>query len=371
MTNSLAIGGIETNVVRLSRELTDRGHRVSVAARAGELVPELIEAGGRFLPLDTRPINASAGARQLRKLVARSEPDIVHSFSAAASLLTRLALTGLRSRPPVVSTVMGLQSRPGEGKTLTGVRVWATSVGADRVVIVSPAIRQITSRLPISQHRLVEGQVVGVDLPDLAERSQMRVRARAAVGTADDTRVVLTIGNLEPRKSHELFIRAADQVRRALPDTVFLIVGGGHLESLIREEISRLDLIDHVRMLGPRTDADDLIWAADVYVRPGVVEGFVGITVLEAQARGVPVISFETEDVKLAIEDGVSGLLAARGDVGDLAGQVIDLLGDPARASMIGSAGRRAVEMRFALPAIVDRLLDLYGSLGAPNRSPR
>ena len=51
-----------------------------------------------------------------------------------------------------------------------------------------------------------------------------------------------------------------------------------------------------------RDDVERILAATDVYVRPGVVEGFIGITVLEAQALGVPVVSFRTDDVQLAVE---------------------------------------------------------------------
>jgi glycogen(starch) synthase len=100
-----------------------------------------------------------------------------------------------------------------------------------------------------------------------------------------------------------------------------------------------------------------------VCVRPGVVEGFIGITVLEAQALGVPVLSFDTEDVRLAITDGETGLLVPRGDVAALAAAVRRLLDDPALAARIAQCGRAHVERTYALPAVVSRLEQLYGQV--------
>ena len=69
-----------------------------------------------------------------------------------------------------------------------------------------------------------------------------------------------------------------------------------------------------------------LLSATDVYVKPGVVEGFIGITVLEALGLAKPVVAFETEDVKLALTDGETGLIVPNGDVASLAERILYLL---------------------------------------------
>ena len=143
-----------------------------------------------------------------------------------------------------------------------------------------------------------------------------------------DALIVSTIGALHPRKSHELFIEAAVTISAAEPRARFLVIGEGELlaelQDLVRRQTNGLD--DRLAFTGVRDDIPRLLSATDVYVKPGVVEGFVGITVLEALALGKPVVAFETEDVKLALTDGETGLIVPNGDVASLAEKILYLL---------------------------------------------
>lgn len=178
----------------------------------------------------------------------------------------------------------------------------------------------------------------------------------------------MTIGRLHPFKSHELFIQAAAHVLSERTDVRFFLVGDGPLRSSLQAEIERLGVGSFVTILGERTDISRLLCATDVCVRPGIIEGFAGITVLEAQAYGVPVIAFETEDVKLAIIHGKTGLLVPPADTEALARAVMDLLDDSELADSLGKAGRVHLERHFALSKVVDGLEALYSDLLKPSR---
>src|SRR6266849_4802862 len=100
--------------------------------------------------------------------------------------------------------------------------------------------------------------------------------------------------------------------------------------------------------------------ATDVYVKPGVVEGFIGITVLEALGLGKPVVAFETEDVKLALTDGETGLIARNGDVASLAERIVYLLRNPSVGNRLGQAGQQVVLQRFDFGVLAGRLEEFY-----------
>jgi glycosyltransferase involved in cell wall biosynthesis len=227
---------------------------------------------------------------------------------------------------------------------------------------MAPAIDEALRRLPIRSSRFVYQTVVGVAVPPGAEAASLR-HLRDELGLAPTDRIVLTVGRLEPRKSHHLFVAAAATIAAHRDDVQFLIAGDGALEEDLRRQISAAGLGDRVRLLGSRRDVDTLLELADVYVRPTVVEGFIGITVLEAQALRVPVVSFETEDVKLAITDGISGLLVPKNDTDGLAAAIEDVLDDHDLASRIGAAGHETMLGRYEITAVVDQLVRLYTSI--------
>jgi len=370
LAKGLNIGGIETNLVLLARELGARGHEVVVASSGGRLLEDVLATGASHVPLRMEPRDPRAvldDVRTLRRTIAAAPPDIIHVFSHASAVLLWMALRFPPSRRflpsalPVVSSVMGLHRWPEESMWLVRARVYLTSLGARRFIVIAPAIGDIVRRLPIRRSRVVERSVVGLTLPD---RSQLEgdvagaVRTELGVGPGES--VIMTIGGLEPRKSHELFLQAAAQVLADRQDVRFFVVGEGSLRSRLQREIEDLGIGSHASLLGERTDLEHLLAVTDVYVRPGVVEGFIGITVLHAQTLGVPVISFETDDVKLAITAGETGLLVPGGDVAALARTMNLLLDDPELSRRIGVAGQRHVEQHFSLPVVVDGLEALY-----------
>src|SRR5438309_10347948 len=92
---TMGMGGLERIVVGLARELQTRGHAVWVVSSGGDLVDELKRTGTTHVaaPLEiTSPIGVAQAARQIRRLILEHRIDLVHSFSATASLAVNLAM---------------------------------------------------------------------------------------------------------------------------------------------------------------------------------------------------------------------------------------------------------------------------------------
>lgn len=371
VTNRLDVGGIETNLLLLTAELTSRGHSVAVAAGPGSLSGDIQAAGAELVPLRARfrqPQSVLSDASEIRTFTKSFGPDVVHVLSASAALVVAVSRRGTHRGPPVIASPMGLRLSPDEASWVVLLRAWLTTLGAKRVIAVSVAIDSTLRQLHIDSARVVRGLVVGIDLPNLGTAEVSRALAREQLGVGPDEKLVMTIGTLKPSKSHEMFVEAASRLVDEGTDARFVIIGEGPLRSVLEAEIIRRSLTERVVLAGERHPAAEYLWAADVCVRPGVLEGFVGITVLEAQARAVPVVAFETEDVKAAIENGVSGLLVPPGDIEALSRAVRHLLDDPQFADKIGHSGRNSVEERFGLPAVVDRLERIYLDVIEPTK---
>jgi len=372
LTNSLDIGGIETNLILLAEEMTRRGCSVTAGTSGGQLLPQLEQAGVEHIKLAMDVMSPAAllsDARALRRELRHLDPEVIHSFSATASIVLALAM-GLRRipfrrrRPPaVLASPMGIVTRPGEPRLLTLARGWAVSLGADRVIVTSPAIHGLLKWLPIARARMITMPVQGVRIAADADPADRPLALRDSLGLEPEHKVVTTIGRLDPTKSHELFIDAAARICADRDGVRFLLVGEGSLRGSLERRVAALGLENEILLLGARTDVHALLGITDVCVRPGILEGFAGITVLEAQSLEVPVVAFATEDVKLAIEDGVTGVLVTPGAIHELAAAVAGLLDDPDRCSDIGRAGRSYVERHFAIEQVTGRLLDVYARM--------
>ena len=362
LTNQVDVGGIEQNIVRLSSTLVARGHQVNVVSRGGALVKAIERAGATHVSLGGEH---GAGflreVKEIRRAIRVVSPDVVHVFSASMNVRLQLALPWLDHRPKVVSSIMGLQTSPSEGTMKIRLRALLTTIRVDRLLVMAPAIDEVVAGLPISDKRIEHMSAVGIELPSEG-REEARRWARAEIGVPQDRVLVMTIGRLDASKSHELFVEAAIRICEATPEAACVIVGGGVLLDDLRRRIPA-DLEDRIRLLGERLDASRLVAASDIYVRPGIVEGFVGITVLEAQAWGIPVVAFETRDVRLAIAHRDTGWLVSNGDPQALARGVLHLVDHPEEASAIGKAGRESVERDFSIGSVCGDLERVYESL--------
>jgi glycosyltransferase involved in cell wall biosynthesis len=376
---TMGVGGLERIVVGLARELHSRGHRVWVVSSGGNLVDELKRAGTTHVvaPLEiTSPLGVAQSARQIRRLVVEHRIDLVHSFSATASVAINLALrlpsaNGLDA-VRVVSSPMGLQNSPRELPVTTWLRNWFLALGAEQILVISPEIRRHLKGVGARETTMVDFNFVGLDLDtfgparptDPSQPTQTPADDYASVrrefGFPPDAPIVSTIGALHPRKSHELFIDAAQIVGAGAPSTRFLIIGEGELLSELQNHARSKGLGDRLVFTGVRDDVARLLTATDVYVKPGIVEGFVGITVLEALAVGKPVVAFETEDVKLALTDGETGLIVPNGDVARLADRIRYLLDHPSEGARLGHAGQQLVLERFDFGVLARRLEEFY-----------
>src|SRR5690242_12751580 len=345
---TMGVGGLERIVVALARELHGRGHQVWVVSSGGNLVADLERSGVEHIaaPLEiTSPIGVLQAARLMRRIIVEQHIDLVHSFSATASVAINLAVrmksTGDTDGVRLVSSPMGLQNSPRELPVTTWLRNWFLALGAEQILVISPEIRRHLKRVGAREETLVDFNFVGLDVETFRTRVDDYQSVRREFGFPADALVVSTIGALHPRKSHELFIEAAAQVNAAEPRTCFLIIGEGELRAELEQLALARGLDRRLAFTGVRSDVARLLSATDVYVKPGIVEGFIGITVLEALALEKPVVAFETEDVKLALTDGETGLIGPNADVGRLAGRILYLLRHPGVGERPGQDRKR------------------------------
>jgi phosphatidylinositol alpha-1,6-mannosyltransferase len=160
--------------------------------------------------------------------------------------------------------------------------------------------------------------------------------------------VIVCVSRLVPRKGQDLLIRALPAVRRRVPGSALLIVGGGPyraaLHRLAREHGVEQDVVFTGSV--PWAELPGHYAAGDVYAMPcrtrnrGLdVEGL-GIVYLEASATGLPVIAGDSGGAPDAVRDGETGYVVGGRDVAALTGRLVDLLADPRRARQLGAAGR-------------------------------
>lgn len=139
----------------------------------------------------------------------------------------------------------------------------------------------------------------GIDTARFAFSAEIRAKKRAELGLGDK-RVLLHVGRFHDQKNHTFLVDVFDEVRKADPNTELLLVGVGPLEEGIKEKVNALGLSECVRFLGTRSDVNEIICAADVFLLPSLYEGL-PLTLVEAQTSGIPVVcsTAVTDETKL------------------------------------------------------------------------
>lgn len=145
---------------------------------------------------------------------------------------------------------------------------------------------------------------VGVDVEKFRECNVNRAEKRKELDLPEKVFVLLSVGELQARKNHKIVIEALHRLNN--PDIYYLIVGKGELEEEYAGLIKGYSLGKNVRLLGYRTDIDEICIASDCFVHPSIREGL-GIAPLEAMASGLPLISADVNGIRDYTKNGVTG----------------------------------------------------------------
>lgn len=191
-----------------------------------------------------------------------------------------------------------------------------------------------------------------------------RFEARKALSVDDDSFVVTIVAALRPEKNHEMFLRAAAGIRSKNGKFTFLIVGDGKEAGKLQSLAKELSLGESVRFMGIRDDIPGILSISDAFVLCSypVVETF-PLSVLEAMACGVPVVSTSVGSIGEMIRDGKEGFLIQPGDVDALVAKVLELEGDPAKRAAMGESARKRVVEEFSEERMVAGYARLFRNL--------
>ncbi len=181
---------------------------------------------------------------------------------------------------------------------------------------------------------------------------------------------LLFLGALTERKGVPELLEALASPTLAALDWQLDLVGNGD-ERSVQEKVGRLGLASRVRLHGwrPSETARAMLADADLLVLPSRHEGL-PMAILEAMAAGVAVLATDVGDVREAVADGETGLLAPPCDPQALAGALRRLIASPELRERFGRAGRTRYEERFAIDAYVHRLAAIFAGAAGVAEAP-
>jgi glycosyltransferase involved in cell wall biosynthesis len=184
---------------------------------------------------------------------------------------------------------------------------------------------------------------------------------RAEHGIDGSRPVMLFVGRVAHEKNIAFLLRVLDEVRRSMPNVLFVIAGEGPAKSSLQRAAADAGLMDNVLFVGYLDRSDPLLdcyRAADVFVFASRTETQ-GLVLLESLALGVPVVSTAILGTKEVLDEAAGAVVVSE-DVAEFAAAVVRILGAPRLRADLAAAGRRFVERRWSSRETAKRLLALY-----------
>jgi phosphatidylinositol alpha-mannosyltransferase len=348
-------GGVTENVAGVGRVLRRLGHRVTVVTAGAAGVNNgsgPIRIGRQcMVPWNGATVNFTYGVGltdRLRQIYRQSRFDLIHIHCPLAPMLPLAALRAAGGRP-VVGTFHATAA------SNLGYQLFRRMLAQDfaRITVpvaVSEPARRFVARYFPGRYRLVPN---GVDL----ERFSPSVSPTVA---SDGRPTILAMGRLDPRKGLEHLIDALPLVVRSIGPVRLLVAGEGPRAASLRARARRVapGLVDFLGAV-PSSQVPGLYAAADCLCAPAVRNESFGIVLLEAMATARAVVASDISGYRLVVSPGETGILARPADPAALADALITVLGEPARAAAMGTAGRRRA-LLFSWEEVTERLLSIY-----------
>ncbi|MBU1147597.1 MAG: glycosyltransferase family 4 protein [Candidatus Omnitrophica bacterium] len=398
----LNIGGPARNAVLLAEGLSGYPHgnaweTVLVCGEVSESEGDMMYLAGEK---GIRPVIVPELGRELSfwddwkafwkiyGIIRREKPDIVHTHTAKAGALGRLAGEVYRLLRPfrprndrviiLVHTFHGHVLYGYFGRIKSWVFLWIEkilSLFTDRIVTVSEGLkRELVEKYRIAPEKKFSVVELGFELDEL-----LRLLPKTESGSVN----IGIIGRLVGVKNHRMLLRVVKHISEiasaAAPRSKsliwngaaqprndngvkFTIIGDGELRRELEDYAKELGIEDIVEFRGWVKDVAEIYRDLDIIVLTSLNEG-TPVSIIEAMASARPVAATDVGGVRDVVEDGKSGYLVKSGDEEKFAKNLVDLIRDPEKRKRFGQYGRESVKNRFSKDRLIKDAEELYNKL--------
>ena len=373
----MIIGGAQENTLFTCQDLQDLHGDKVLLITGPALGPEgdlLEKSRGGGVPVrlidslrrEIHPVHDWKAYRRLRAVLDDFRPDVVHTHSAKAGFLGRLAAWYLKV-PVIVHTIHGAPFHPYQSwpaRRFFQACEWSAARHCDHFISVADAMTDL----------LVDGRVAGrekfttiysgMDVEPFRTANEHREATRKSLGYAPEHVVIGKIARLFRLKGHDDLLDAAGEVIRRIPQVRFLLVGEGILRAQLEKRIASAGLTAHFHFTGlvPPDQIPALIGAMDILVHTSLREGLAR-ALPQALIAGKPVVSYDVDGAREVVRPDTTGELIPPRRTDLLGEALVKLAGDAELRQRLGGEGSRRFTDRFRHEVMTAQIRELYQTL--------
>lgn len=348
----------------LIRELLDEGNTVDIACNQSDSkVPQCyVDWGCKIYDLNCSRSPLSKGnitaIHQIKKIVTKEGYDIVHCHTPIAAACTRFACKGLRKKGvKVIYTTHGLhfyKDAPIKNWILYYPMEKICAHWTDVLITINKEdYERAQKKLKAKLIEYVPG--VGLDICKFADVKVDRISKRKELGIPENAFLLLSVGELNTNKNHEIVIRALASINDK--NIHYIIAGNGSLKDYLKQLVKELGLSEQVHLLGFRSDVLELFKSSDVNVFPSIREGL-GMAALEGFACELPLICSDNRGTRSYANQNNS-IICKYNSCSDFSKAIIKLEFDNKIRKSLGSSGYYMVET-FSIENVNSLMKNIY-----------
>ena len=362
VTMGLDIGGAETHIVELSKELKQQGHEVVIVSNGGVYVSEVNAAGIRHYkaPLNRRGLSEMQRSRDiLSEVIGMEKPDVVHAHARIPGFICGKLQKKLGFA--FVTSCHGVYNTRGPLRFLSD---WG-----QRTLAVSEDIKSYLIR----EYKIPEDHITvtinGIDTSKFSpEISGEKIRRELNLGDAPVLAHVCRLDAFTAPTARQL-IKIAPDLAKAVPGLRIVIVGGGEVYEELREKAAAVNRAigqPCLTLTGPRTDVRDIVAACDVFTG-------VSRAALEAMSAGKPAVLsgaqghmglFRPEYLEKAVDTNFCCRTDPVATDEQYLADLTEALTMPAgERKELGLAGRDVVKQYYSVRRMAQDCLDMYAQV--------
>lgn len=343
--------------------LKEEGWEIHVAAK-GDL--NLPYCDKKFnIPIERSPyrLNNIRAYFILKRIIDENGYDLIHCHTPMGGVIARLAAINARKRgTKVLYTAHGFHFY--KGAPLIN---WLLYYPVERflakytdgLITINSEDYERAKKFKLAKNgKLFYVPGVGIDVESIKKIEVDKSQKRRELGIPEDAFVLVSVGELIPRKNHSLAIKALSKVDLVEKKIYYVIVGKGSLEAKLKKLCRKLGIEDHIVFLGHRKDVIEILKASDVFIFPSKQEGLPR-ALMEAMACGLPVIATKIRGNVDLIEDGVNGVLIEINDFVNLVKSIKKLCSDVELRDIMGKRSLEKIS-DFSLSVICNCMSSIY-----------